>query len=537
MDPRVARSRALYLLIVLCNAAAMYGAAAFVLGPLTEPLVATAIAGLLLARSAILVSMPAIVRNAHWLLLRPIIFWELGGLAGYGAGLFDSPDIRINTGALYAGLIAGCLAAYWASRGGEERMPITSRGFFLFARGHYDDYSARRHLCAFFALAFLVSAALTLLFHRSPTSELHVFFARTKLFLIAMGVSMLVTMLQVNPERGLSFLHFGFFALFVGALAHAIVPAVDWPAALVGVGAGLPFCGLTTALLMHVPPKQRLAAMLIAGVLIVVGALLGYAVHILPLDAWSLAVVSLLAFGLFLWLYFREFAEFIQEWVHWPMYRFYSYGPGRYLVPTRGPVLVIANHAAYFDPLFIAKVLPLRLRAWMISTMFDKPFLKWLAGDVYGAIRVPDRPGFRRHMPEIDQAIDALKRGENMMIFPEAWLRRKEEQPIHRFAQGIYHILKACPGVVILPAWIEDSWGSYLSFKNGPPTKGKTFDWFYKIRMGFGEPFVLAPELLEDHNSTRKYLMERVLHCRSYLSLPPHPMPGLTSADEDKETG
>jgi sigma54-dependent transcription regulator len=37
------------------------------------------------------------------------------------------------------------------------------------------------------------------------------------------------------------------------------------------------------------------------------------------------------------------------------------------------------------DLFYRLQVLPLRMRAWMISTMFDKPFLKWLAGTVYGA--------------------------------------------------------------------------------------------------------------------------------------------------------
>jgi 1-acyl-sn-glycerol-3-phosphate acyltransferase len=380
-----------------------------------------------------------------------------------------------------------------------------------------------------------VSAGLTLLLHSAPDDSAT--FARTQSFVIGVAAAMLLTALQVSPQRGLSFLHFGLLALFIGTLAHAIAPSADWPAALIGVGAGLPYCGLLSALLMQVPPRQRLAAMLIALVLIAVAALLGSCVRFLPPEsaAWSLAAISFAEFGIFLRWYFREFAEIIQEFAHWPMYRFKSYGPGLYMVPTRGPVLVIANHGAYFDPLFLGKVLPLRVRAWMISTMFDKPFLKWLAGDVYGAIRVPDRPGFRRHMPEIDEAIAVLKRGENMMIFPEAWLRRKEEQPLHRFAQGIVHILKACPNVPIMPAWIEDSWGSYLSYKNGPPTKGKKFDFFYLIRMGFGEPEVLPPKLLEDQKATRKYLMERVLRCRTYLGLPAHPVPGLTSVEDDKE--
>jgi 1-acyl-sn-glycerol-3-phosphate acyltransferase len=529
MDLRVAQSRALYLLFVLCNAAAMFGAGAEKFGG-----VLVGLAPLFVGRAAMLSAMPPLVRNARWLLLRPIIVWELAGLAGFAVGARTGTTLGCSF--MLWGPALGILLAYFASRGAAERLPVVSRGFFLFARGHFDDYSARRHVAAIFVLTGLVSAALTLQLDVGPYPDDY-YAQRSRAVVVLTAVAMLVTSLQVNPVRGTSFLPFGLLALVIGTLGFALDWADNLPSALIGVGAGLSIAGPTTGILMLVPPRQRLAAMLVAGAAVWLGIYLGIYISALPLAraVWLLTALSVGAFALFLWLYFREFAEFIQEWVHWPMYRFRSYGPGRYLVPTRGPVLVISNHGAYFDPLFLAKVLPLRLRAWMISTMFDKPFLKWLAGDVYGAVRVPDRPGFRRHMPEIDQAIAILKNGENMMIFPEAWLRRKEEQPIHRFAQGIYHILKACPTVVVLPAWVEDSWGSYLSYKNGPPTKGKPFDWFYRIRMGFGEPQVLPPELLEDHRATRRYLMERVLHCRTYLGLPAHPVPGLTGVDDEKE--
>src|SRR5262249_41867699 len=175
-----------------------------------------------------------------------------------------------------------------------------------------------------------------LVLHSTPDADAAIS-DRARFFVIAMPIAMLVTTLQVSPQRGLSFLHFGLFALFVGTLAHAIDPSADWPAALIGVGAGLPFAGLTTALLMHVPPKQRLAAMLIAGAVTILAALLGSCVRFLPHEriAWTLAALSLGVFGTFLRWYFREFAEFIQEWGHLPMYRFNGYGPRPWPGPTR----------------------------------------------------------------------------------------------------------------------------------------------------------------------------------------------------------
>jgi hypothetical protein len=72
-----------------------------------------------------------------------------------------------------------------------------------------------------------------------------------------------------------------------------------------------------------------------------------------------------------------------------------------------------------------------------------------------------------------------------------------------------------------------------LSYKNGPPGKNKPFDWFYKIVIAYGEPEIVPPEMLRDHRTARNYLMERVLHARTYLGLPAFPVPGLTPIEAD----
>jgi len=41
--------------------------------------------------------------------------------------------------------------------------------------------------------------------------------------------------------------------------------------------------------------------------------------------------------------------------------------------------------------------------------------------------------------------------------------------------------------------------------------------------------------LLADQKATRRHLMERVLHGRTYLSLPAYPLPGLTGVEDDKD--
>jgi 1-acyl-sn-glycerol-3-phosphate acyltransferase len=170
----------------------------------------------------------------------------------------------------------------------------------------------------------------------------------------------------------------------------------------------------------------------------------------------------------------------------------------------------------------------------MSAGFLDKPFLKWLCGSVYRAIRVPDE-GFRRAAPEIDEAVAALKLGWAVMIFPEGWLRRREEQHLRRFANGVHRILSQCPNTPVVACWIEDGWGSCWSHKNGPPGKNKPIDILKRIRIGVSAPEVLSAELLADDNATRQYLMQAVLNARTHLGLPALPMPGAGVEEKDEE--
>src|SRR6185503_2244469 len=138
------------------------------------------------------------------------------------------------------------------------------------------------------------------------------------------------------------------------------------------------------------------------------------------------------------------------------------------VLPTRGPIVVFANHCAFLDPLWVAKLIPLRLRPLMTARFFDKPVIRWLMTRVFYTIRVPEE-AFRREAPEIQEAIAAIERGQSVLIFPEGWLKRKDEQAIRRFGQGIYQILREKPDTPVVACWIEGGWGSYMSYKNGPP--------------------------------------------------------------------
>ena len=203
----------------------------------------------------------------------------------------------------------------------------------------------------------------------------------------------------------------------------------------------------------------------------------------------------------------------------WLMYAVRWRGGGERQVPAHGPCLVIANHACWGDPLFLEKVLPRPTTPMMTSRFYDLPVLRfWMRH--FGVIRVPEQP-LKKETPEVQEAIAALERGECLVIFPEGYLRRREEQPLRRFGRGIWLILRTCPQVPIFACWIEGNWGSYTSYWNGPPTKNKRPDFRRPIRIAITGPHWVPAAVLADHWQTRFFLMDLVDAARQQLGLPP----------------
>ncbi|QJW94766.1 lysophospholipid acyltransferase family protein [Frigoriglobus tundricola] len=283
--------------------------------------------------------------------------------------------------------------------------------------------------------------------------------------------------------------------LIVGALARARRgPELPWePVALLGaVGLG---CGIVWAVVQRGRPFQHAEWFC-----------LGTA---LALTAWTWARL------------FRPLFELASEPVLWLMYHVRGAGPGLADLPRTGPCLIIANHACWLDPLFLAKVTARPLTPMMTSRFYDMPVIRRLMV-AFGVIRVPER-ALKKDAPEIREAIAALDRGECVVVFPEGYLRRTEDRPLRRFGQGVWQVLKARPGTPVFAAWIEGGWGSYTSYAQGPPMRNKTKDVRRPIGVGVSAAVVAAPGVLEEHLRTRTHLMNLVSAARAHLGLAPLP--------------
>ena len=303
--------------------------------------------------------------------------------------------------------------------------------------------------------------------------------------------------------------------------------SIEWPLIWMGIALGLAFPPLVNYLFIWTVPKYHgvAIALMIGGWCAAGLAVAGMA---LSLDSSKVLAQSrtvnvlLVVCGLSTlaaWLgFFRPAMEGAVEILLWPIYRFRARGPGARNLPLRGPCLVIANHSAWFDPLFMAKVLPPPITPMMISKFYDLPVLSWLMRRVIGTIRVPENP-YRHEAPELLEAVAALDRGECVVLFPEGYLRRKEEQPLRRFGRGMWKILAERPQTPVFACWIEGNWGSYFSHRGGPPTKGKRMDILRRIDIGIVGPLVIDPAMLEDHLAVRSFLMHQVSAARVSMGL------------------
>jgi 1-acyl-sn-glycerol-3-phosphate acyltransferase len=235
---------------------------------------------------------------------------------------------------------------------------------------------------------------------------------------------------------------------------------------------------------------------------------------------WIIAGIAALATGAAWWIFRREIWETVIEFLFAISYSFRAAGPGLETMPLKGPVIVVANHSSWLDPMWLAKVLPRTMVPMMTSVYFDHWLLRWTMIYLADAIRV-EASGFRRDIPELQKAVEALDAGKCLCIFPEGRLRRTAEKPLKMFGQGIWHILKERPDTPVVVCWIEGGWGCFFSYFKGPPTKNKPIDFRHPLAIGVGAPHKLDAEVLADHRKTRQYLMEKCSEARTYLGLEP----------------
>jgi 1-acyl-sn-glycerol-3-phosphate acyltransferase len=373
--------------------------------------------------------------------------------------------------------------------------------------------------------AALVAAAALILADLPAAGGLDPDAVRQAVLLIGAGaaVGAAAAGFQTHPRRALGLIPIAATGLF-GALLAAVFNPLPWfpiLAMTLGLFAGVAGPAFRAATQAAVPvrlpatPIDAVGAVLALLLLALIGAGV-----LSPAGAWCgalAAVLGLVAFAAWL-LLFIPALELVVEWLVWPMYDIVAHGPGADRIPRRGPLLVVANHSSYADPFWVSKVVPRKVVPMMTSVFYDLPGLRWMMGHLVGAIRV-QAATFRREAPELREVVDRLRRGRCVLLFPEGTLRKREEQLLLPFGQGIWHILKELPQTPVVVCWIEGGWGSFASYCAGPPMKNKRLDFRRRIDIYLSEPLILDALMLADHRTTRDHLRRACLACRRGLGL------------------
>jgi 1-acyl-sn-glycerol-3-phosphate acyltransferase len=482
--------------------------------------------------------LPAASQDTHWPLTRINGFFEMGSAAAIIAGLVlgassgptflgASHPIQILVVLLLALSFAASVFVRFPSDVRRPEPPLQAiAGFFTDCKRIWNIPMTRGCLLGLASIRGLLTGLMGALIAGSFSVDVLLRVGGWVLGGVALGS--FLAGLQRHPRRVLGLVPWGATGLTLG-LGGAALGAVPGPVlcVLLGVMVGLVNVPLAATYQGSLPPDARgngmavrnfadyLLVALMAGLLFGLAQWAGWSASAqLWLIAALTGILALLSWRLLIGPVFELFLEF----VIWPIYRIKGYGPGLDAIPPRGPVLVIANHTAWMDPVWAGKVVPRRLIGMLTSVFFDIPALRFVMTHLAETIRV-EQSTFRREVPEIQKAVAILDRGDCVLIFPEGGLRKKEENLIKQFGQGVWHILSARPQTPVVLCWIEGGWGSYFSYFKGPPTKNKRFDFWRRIRVAVNEPEVLAPEILADQRATRRYLMDRCLATRRFLGL------------------
>jgi 1-acyl-sn-glycerol-3-phosphate acyltransferase len=113
-------------------------------------------------------------------------------------------------------------------------------------------------------------------------------------------------------------------------------------------------------------------------------------------------------------------------------------------VPRTGPLLIVANHLSFYDPMLLGLVLPRRVWFFTKAEIFRWPI-------VGGACKITGQIPVRRGESDriaLEKALAYLEEGKALMFFPEGTVARQEKMIPARAGAAM---LAARSGATILP--------------------------------------------------------------------------------------
>lgn len=126
--------------------------------------------------------------------------------------------------------------------------------------------------------------------------------------------------------------------------------------------------------------------------------------------------------------------------------------------PTAEQRIYFANHQSHFDWVLIWASLPreLRVRTRPIAARdywTSSKFKTWLTSAVFNAVYVSRTRATPDEDP-LEPLVEALERGDSLVIFPEGTRSNKGEP--QAFKAGLFHLAEQFPQVQLIPTWIDN---------------------------------------------------------------------------------
>jgi 1-acyl-sn-glycerol-3-phosphate acyltransferase len=134
---------------------------------------------------------------------------------------------------------------------------------------------------------------------------------------------------------------------------------------------------------------------------------------------------------------------------------------GRQRIPRTGPVLLIANHQCWFDPVVVSMAAPRRLYPLARKTLFANRVLGWLIGSL-GATPV-DQEGIAKE--GLKTVLSELKAGRAVLIFPEG--QRTWDGNLQPLKPGILLLIRRAPAPIV-PVGIAGAFYAQPRWKRFP---------------------------------------------------------------------
>lgn len=186
---------------------------------------------------------------------------------------------------------------------------------------------------------------------------------------------------------------------------------------------------------------------------------------------------------------------------------------GQHHVPASGGALLVSNHLSVIDALLIMAGTPRPIRFLLPTVNFQKAWLRPLLG-LIRAIELPSDQDIPRHRAALDQARQAMQRGELIGLFAEGTVSRIGLMLPFR---PDMEILMEGVSAPVVPVCIDGVWGSVFSHHAG------RFFWKvpnampYPVAVAYGAPLPSTATASVAREAVQDLGTEAWTHRRSYM--------------------